>query len=312
MSEPSIPHSRAFPLPVWALAAAALALEVVLYAILIAEDFFRHSREWAGVAVVVACVLAARFVIALASYSLSRWKGDAIPPEAQLGAMGWLRFFFVEYGHLCIQNLLLIPFRRFFRTATECGRGPESGPVVLMQHGYVNNGGVWYFTARALERQGYRVFTLDQPVFASIDLMGDRLATRIEAVLATTESDKLILVAHSMGGLICRAYLRRHGDTRIERLVTLSSPHHGTFHAYLAGGPNGQQMRPGNPWITELGRTLVTVPFTSIYSVHDTVISPQSSSIMKEAQNVRMVGVGHVSMPGGRTARSELLRALPK
>lgn len=304
-------RSRVFPIPMWLLGLLFLCVELSTYVWIVTT----RLEQGAGivlVASVAALALTVRFLIALASYALSRWKGIAIKPSQRLGALLWCKFFFVEYWHLCVQNLLLIPFRAVFRTRTERGTGAADGPVVLLQHGYVNNGAVWFFTARALEKSGYRVFTVDQPPFASIDTMGDRLAGRVDEVLARTGMTQLTLVAHSMGGLVCRAYLRRHGGNKIDRLITVGSPHHGTFHAYLASGPNGRQMRPGNEWLNALNNVSIGIPFTSIYSVHDTIISPQDSSVMPDATNIELSAIGHVSMPSGRVLRRHLIEALPR
>ena len=296
----------------WLLGLLLLCAEFSIYFVWLVWPAVQRGDAWRAVAWMIGLPLMARFVVALASYALSRWKGVVLAPSQRLGAVAWFKFFAVEYGHLCIQNLLLIPFRVIFHTGSERGTSSATGPVVLMQHGYVNNGAVWFFTARVLEARGFRVFTIDQPAFASIDVMGDRLAARIADVLAATGASQLTLVAHSMGGLICRAYLRRYGGEKVDQLITMGSPHHGTFHAHLASGPNGAQMRPGNAWLTTLGETVVTVPFTSIYSLHDTIISPQDSSVMIEADNVALMAVGHVSMPSGAVARTALLAALQK
>jgi triacylglycerol esterase/lipase EstA (alpha/beta hydrolase family) len=302
--------AKVFPVPMWLLGLLLLCVELSLW-LWFVKSRWVHADNGAALAVAVAVlVLAARALVALASYGLSRWKGVAIPPPQRLGAVAWCRFFLVEYWHLCIQNLLLIPFRAAFRTRSERGDGPADGPVVLLQHGYVNNGAVWFFTARALEQQGYRVFTIDQPPFASIDVMAGRLAKRIDEILHRTDAAKLTLVAHSMGGLICRAYLRTYGPDRVAQLITAGTPHHGTIHAYLASGTNGRQMRPGNAWLAALNGVTVDVPFTSIYSVHDTIIAPQDSSAMPGAVNVALSAIGHVSMPSGRVLRVHLLEAM--
>ena len=307
---PADQNGRVFPVPLWAAALTLLAVELALWSWLANRFYFRQGRVACGVILIIALPLVARALVALASYFVSRWKGSPVPAAMQLGPLSWLRFFAIEWFHLCIQNMILIPFRGLFYTASERGRSGAQGPVLLLQAGYVNNGAVWFFTARALERKGFRTFTIDQPAFASIDTMGSLLATRVDQVLTLTGEKNLTLVAHSMGGLVCRAYLRQFGGSKVTQLVTLGSPHHGTFHAYVAGGPNGLQMRPGNPWLVALGETKVAVPFTSIFSVHDTVISPQESSRMSEAVNVQISGVGHVSMPSGKTARRTLLTVL--
>ena len=307
---PADQNGRVFPVPLWAVAITLLAAEFALWGWLARRWYFQREQPACGVVLFIALPLVARLLVTLASYGLSRWKGSTVPVALRMSPLSWVRFIAVEYFHLCIQNLILIPFRALFRTASERGNSDAHGPVLLLQSGYINNGAVWFFTARALERKGFRVFTIDQPVFASIDTMGVLLARRVDEVLALTGEQNLTLVAHSMGGLICRAYLRQFDGAKVARLVTLGSPHHGTYHAYLASGPSAQQMRPGNAWLVALGQTRVTVPFTSIFSVHDTVISPQESSRMAEAVNVQISAVGHVSMPSGKSARRTLLAAL--
>ncbi len=299
-------------MPLWAAALTLLALEFALWLWVANYIYFRHGRVAGGVILVVALPLVARVLVTLASYGVSRWKGSLVPGAMQMGPLSWLRFFAIECFHLCIQNMLLIPCRGLFHTASERSTSDAHGPVLLLQSGYVNNGAVWFFTARALERDAFRVFTIDQPAFASLDVMGELLAKRVDEVLALTGEQNLTLVAHSMGGLICRAYLRQFGGSKVAQLVTLGAPHHGTFHAYFASGPNGLQMRPDNPWLLELGETPVVVPFTSIFSAHDTIISPQESSRMAEAVNLEIFGVGHVSMPSGKVTRRYLAAALQR
>jgi triacylglycerol lipase len=243
-------------------------------------------------------------------YRLSRKKGMPLPPERELRGVAWWKFFLVEYAHFCKQSFFYLPFPVFFRTRSDRGSGAASGEVILLQHGYVHSGAVWFPTARALEGLGYRVFTIDQPLYAPIDTMADRFAARIHDIQAKTGAAQVTIIAHSMGGLIARAYLRKYGPARVRQLVTLGSPHNGTYHAYLAQGTNGRQMRPGNAWLTELARTKVNVPFTSIYSVYDTMVSPQDSSRLPEANNVEIADMGHVTMLGGKAMRAYILDAL--
>ncbi len=297
-------------MPLWAAALVLLTIEIFLWSGLTSRFYSLGEKPACFVVLVVAFMLLVRALVTLASYVVSRWKGSPVPTEMRLGPIPWLRFFLIECFHLCIQNLILIPFRGLFHTASERGSRDAHGPVLLLQSGYVNNGAVWFFTARALERQGFRVFTIDQPIFASIDVMGERLAKRVDEVLALTGEQNLTLIAHSMGGLICRAYLRQFGGANVAQLITLGSPHHGTFHAYLASGLNGSQMRPGNSWLAKLGDTRVSVPFINVFSVHDTLISPQESSRLSEARNVQLSGIGHVSMPSGRRLRDVLSSVL--
>ena len=228
-----------------------------------------------------------------------------------------------------------MPLRADFYVPAAADATAERGLLVLI-HGYCEHRGRYGHVAEHLLKQGYTVLAGDLRghgesggergfVQRFADYVDDIDALRalgltLDAAFRKTRPPREgtappslpVLVAHSMGGLVCRAYLRRFGGDRVEALVTMGSPHHGTFHAYMANGENGQQMRPGNRWLRELNDAVVPVPFTSIYSVHDTVISPQDSSVMPGADNVCLSAIGHVSMPGGAQARAQLVQALTR
>lgn len=75
----------------------------------------------------------------------------------------------------------------------------------------------------------------------------------------------LLLVGHSMGGLVARAYLRRYGELRVARLITLGTPHRGSLLAHLGIGRNARQMEPGSVWLRELAKPrcrFPALPFT--------------------------------------------------
>lgn len=73
-------------------------------------------------------------------------------------------------------------------------------------------------------------------------LSAQHLQAKVEAVISETKVSKVDLVAHSMGGLIARAYIEeavdqdkypvRYGDT-VEKLITLGTPERGAPEAYL-------------------------------------------------------------------------------
>jgi triacylglycerol lipase len=305
-------NSKAFPAARgWLVFLVFLALELALWVGITRGGV---ARGWwsdlVGGLLVIALPLALRFLILLAVYGLSRKRGVVLTVEQRIRGRAWWKFFLTEYFHFCKQSFLNLPFPFLFRTACDRGDVATSGEVVLLQHGYLHNGAVWQPFAQVLSNRGYRVFTIDQPLHASIDDMADRLAARIESICVKTGEHQIILIAHSMGGLISRAYLRRYGDARIRRLITLGSPHHGTHHAYLAFRANGKQMRPNNEWLNELGRVPAFASFTSIYSLYDTLITPQDSSRVEGAENVEITGVGHVSMFASTVVQAAVLKVL--
>jgi len=52
------------------------------------------------------------------------------------------------------------------------------------------------------------------------------------------EDDSVNLVGHSLGGLVSRAYWQQYGEEKVDKVVTLGTPHQGVVQAYeaLAGG----------------------------------------------------------------------------
>ncbi len=52
-----------------------------------------------------------------------------------------------------------------------------------------------------------------------------RSRRRIGDIEAATGASQVVLVGHSMGGLVARAYLRRYGGAKVRRLITIGTPH---------------------------------------------------------------------------------------
>lgn len=59
------------------------------------------------------------------------------------------------------------------------------------------------------------------------------LGEKVDEVLRKTHSDKVILIAHSMGGYQARMYAAKHSD-KVRALIFLSSPHHGAVKPFWA------------------------------------------------------------------------------
>ncbi|UCF09924.1 MAG: alpha/beta fold hydrolase [Candidatus Bipolaricaulota bacterium] len=62
----------------------------------------------------------------------------------------------------------------------------------------------------------------------------DLLAERVEEILAQTGAAKIDIVAHSMGGLLARAYVNSVPDPPIGKLVMMGTPSHGAPDAFVS------------------------------------------------------------------------------
>ncbi len=61
-----------------------------------------------------------------------------------------------------------------------------------------------------------------------ITVYADRLKTVVDILKYYTGKKKVIIIAHSMGGLASREYLRKYGNEDVDKLITLGTPNHGT------------------------------------------------------------------------------------
>jgi pimeloyl-ACP methyl ester carboxylesterase len=110
------------------------------------------------------------------------------------------------------------------------------GPVphALLVHGICEDESIWSAFSQALIDSGYVVDLIHYP---SLPFSGppNQYVPALEAALNDIPSDKVAVVAHSMGGLIARDYMMRQTEMgspefpqKIAQLVTLGTPHHGT------------------------------------------------------------------------------------
>jgi triacylglycerol esterase/lipase EstA (alpha/beta hydrolase family) len=240
-------------------------------------------------------VLLVRVVITANNFRLA-WRLRSETPEAhRLDLFGAMRLFAHEYmSTMFASSWTMLRHRERMHLASH----PRGVPVLLI-HGYGCNGGYWSQLSTLLESEQISHTTVSlEPMTASIDDYPEQIERAMHALRAATGAEKVAIVAHSMGGLVARAYLRRHGADHVARVITLGTPHYGTGLASLGVGSNAKQMRLSDAWLSQLDaddrahRSL----FTSIYSYHDNIIAPQSSCHLPGAHNIAYGGIGHVAL----------------
>ena len=189
---------------------------------------------------------------------------------------------------------------------------PCAMPVLLV-HGYGCNRGIWWWMRRRLEADGQVVATLSlEPPWGGIDEFAAQLHARIEAVCAATGAPRVLLVAHSMGGLVSRACMARHGAARVAGLVTIATPHGGTAIARLGLGRCARQMELKSSWVSDLSGRRVTVPFVSIRTPQDNFVMPQDTQRHPDAVDEPLPGVGHMAALFDRRALALVQRHLAR
>ena len=193
--------------------------------------------------------------------------------------------------------LWLLPFATFRRRMQA---GDTSLPVLLI-HGYGANSGYWHHSSELLARAGISHQAIElEPILASIDDYAALIHQAVEALCEETRAEQVIILAHSMGGLAARAYLKAHGSNRMAKLITLGTPHFGSTLANFAMGINATQMQRAAPdWLTALAQSetpALRARFVSIYSRHDNIVAPQESAHLPGASNIAFDLIGHVAL----------------
>jgi pimeloyl-ACP methyl ester carboxylesterase len=136
-----------------------------------------------------------------------------------------------------------------------------------------------------------------EPPFGDIDDFVLQLRRRLDSLSAADGQAAQILVGHSMGGLVVRAYLRRFGPSGVAKVITLGSPNHGTRWARAAFGADARQMEPDSAWLAKLNEAeRPPVPALCLWSTHDAVVLPPSSGRLDGATEIVMPALGHLAM----------------
>lgn len=180
-----------------------------------------------------------------------------------------------------------------------------AGTPILLVHGLVDNRSIFTLLRRGLTRRGFgSIYAMNySPFTADVRTAAAQLGEEIEAIVQETGYEKIHVVGHSLGGLIARYYVTRlGGDERVHTLVTLGSPHQGTYTAYAAPTRLISQMRPGSGLIRELDEPApdCATRFICYWSDTDLVLLPQESGALRHpdlsVRNIRLHGVGHISL----------------
>ena len=234
--------------------------------------------------------------------SMGCWMRSPRPAAAVLGWRQRVRLFANEFAALSKSAPKMIFYRLLVRD-------PQPAPAylpVLLIHGVGCNAGVWFGIQGYLAKQGVGpVYALSYgPPLAPIETFTAQVAEKVAAIRAATGAKQVVLVGHSMGGLVALAYLRRHGGDSVRRLITIGTPFHGSRHAYMMFGQSLQQLRPGSTFLADVdvpGEFRASVPVVSLWSWHDSMVTPQLSARLDWAENIAVVGVAHNALLGDRS-----------
>jgi triacylglycerol lipase len=237
-------------------------------------------------------------------------RGDAAPrPSAKQLAAAWWRESLTSYAVFNWRQPFLAESEPDHLDGSMRGRR-----AVVLVHGFFCNRGLWNPWMQRLRGDGvpFVAITLE-PAFGGID----DYVPLIDAVVARAHKATglpPLIVGHSMGGIVARAWLRAQGDAgdgRIAGVITIGSPHSGTFTARFSRAVNARQMRLDSEWLAALGSGESAerrATFTCFYSHCDNIVMPASSATLAGAVNRHIEGEPHVALAFSPQVLDEVLR----
>jgi pimeloyl-ACP methyl ester carboxylesterase len=274
---------------------------------------YLHISWGRAIAIGVAVGFVVHALIIAADFALAAVAASPTPPAHRIGFIG---------GIACYLGELLASIRTFTfaqpwlvnrKIGGQRSKSRERIPVLFL-HGFFCNRALWRPLARRLDKQGHATAAINlEPAFGSIDDYAPLIDHAVRRLKQRTGTEQVALVCHSMGGLAARAYMRTYGEASIAKVITLGTPHQGTYLARFGHGKNAWQMRLSSLWRNELANSEPAkrrALFTIMLTHHDNIVAPQATQTIDGAKVVEFSGMGHVAMVYNRRVQQAVLDEL--
>ncbi len=218
--------------------------------------------------------------------------------------------------------VLLLNVFLFSRAIRKPNRGAHSSalPPVVFIHGLYHNATAWVFYRRWMRRHGVtdvHSFQYNSMKYVLEDLL-DQLDVFMNRILAEQKAESVIIVGHSLGGLIGRAYLNRVADrSLVSALVTLGTPHQGSKLSVLGIGRLARSLEFKGPMIRDVESGFAAscrVPRLAFYSPVDNMVLPNDALRTDDPgwAFIETKGMSHVSMLYSKTLADQAAEFLKR
>lgn len=197
-------------------------------------------------------------------------------------------------------QLPLLSYSLFVSREEQIDPGEDDGqPPLIFVHGLGGNRGNFLLMAWYLRLHGRkRSYKIHFDGGQSMDDMARALARFIRAVKRATGARQVELVAHSMGGLVARLAVAEHRVApSVRTLITMGTPHKGTYPARYANTINLRDLRPDSPLMRRLAKKPMPagVRGVTFWSRGDLFVLPAESAALEGTQTVEMTPFTHYS-----------------
>jgi hypothetical protein len=265
----------------------------------------RAGHGWLGLFGAMLLVGGPAIVLALEQL-LAAWQHGS-DPTPRPSARQRLRAWWVEVGYCTAVFSWRQPF---FEHAQADDLRPTGRRGIVLVHGYCCNRAFWHpWRQRLQDASVPHVSVSLTPIFASIDSYAAQLDEAVQRLHATTGLAP-VLVCHSMGGLVARAWWRWRmrlaadqpttaGGLPAHHILTIGSPHAGTWLARCARPINARQVQLDSPWLQALAAEesdVLRTRMTCIYSHCDNIVFPPSTAVLPGTTALHLEGLAHLEL----------------
>lgn len=276
-----------------------LAVGTLLFALTWVIAWWPHSK-WVAVLGALLSLGGYALVLGLEGVAAALLnRGDAAPP------LGWRGVAGAWWQEVRVAPRVFAWHQPFRWETLPDDADPSDGrvPAVVFVHGFVCNRGIWLPWMRRLRSEGVPYVSVNlEPVFGDIEEYIPLMSEAVRRAHALTGRPP-ILVCHSMGGLVARAWRAAEPETQVHKVLTIGTPHRGTWLGRFSRVANGRQMRQDGEWLGALHRREAEIApqnayadFVCWYSNADNIVFPASTATLPGADNRHVPGVAHVAL----------------
>lgn len=171
---------------------------------------------------------------------------------------------------------------------------------IILIHGIWDSSKTMKYLFSYLENLGYSVHMyqyIPNDGSVSFDYLVEGFKNYVDDIKIKNNLNKLSIIGFSMGGIIARYYIQKYNkDGIIQKYISISSPHRGTYTSYFNKGDGVKELRPESIFIKKINTEKPNCKSLSIYTPFDLIIIPSNSSNIKFGENKIFFVLAHPLM----------------
>lgn len=186
---------------------------------------------------------------------------------------------------------------------------------ILFVHGWSSSASTWNTMVGRFEKDGYAKSQLRAYSYNTSQSNKTTAETivksEVEKLKKETGASKVDIIAHSMGSLNSRWYIKfvSGGEANVDDWVSLGGPNHGTSTANFCFSTACVEMRVGSTFLSELNagdETPGAVNYGTWWSPCDEIINPDSSVPLVGATNTETACISHGALTTNETVYKQV------